>query len=105
MYTEYNGWKNRETWAVALWISNDCGLYQTVQDMAQSASHPDEQDSPISATTALADAIEMLFDEAFEDIAEMTQEGLNMLKDIGSLYRVEWHVIASNILSELEVSA
>ena len=27
----YNGWKNQETWIVALWLQNDKTLYRTAQ--------------------------------------------------------------------------
>ena len=28
----YNGWKNYETWNVALWMANDEGMYNLVSD-------------------------------------------------------------------------
>jgi len=102
MCEEYNGWTNRETWAVNLWLDNDRGLYEQVQEMAGEAILSKEEDQEFACTQCLADNLKVLFDDAFSDIAELTQEGLNMLKDIGSLYRVNWREIAENILEELK---
>lgn len=99
MCEEYNGWTNRETWAVNLWIDNERGLYDLVQDYAKTSL---EEHQESGASNCLAESIENLFDEIFEDVENMTNAGLNMLKDIGSLYRVNWKEIAGNIITELE---
>lgn len=99
MCETYEGWTNRETWAAALWVNNDQGLYETVQELAK---HADCCDSPLMC---LEESLEALFDDAFSDIAEMTATGLVMLKDIGSLYRVNWREIANSTLQELQVQA
>jgi hypothetical protein len=101
MCESYNGWINRETWALALHIDNDQGLQETVMNLAEIA-HDDNDGYYESALSSLSNAIEELFDDAFSDIAEMNQAGLNMLKDIGSLYRVDWREVARGYLYEVE---
>jgi hypothetical protein len=36
--TPYSGWKNYETWNVALWIGNDEGLYRMAKDYSRAVS-------------------------------------------------------------------
>jgi len=89
-----------------LWINNEQGLTEQVRFLAEDASHPDEADSPISAKTALANALEKLFDELFDFDNLFENRALYTIRDdIGSMYRVDWREIAAAVLSDIQVEA
>ena len=108
MCKEYNGWSNYETWLVKLWIDNDQGLYNTVQELAQEI----KGEAPTSYwvihwhRTKLEAAENMLADQLKEMIEEDNplEDGAGLYTDLmrSALSDVNWHEIAENILSELE---
>lgn len=40
---DYNGWKNRATWNVALWLNNDGGLYNLMLEYARKPRKPGQR--------------------------------------------------------------
>jgi hypothetical protein len=96
MCEEYNGWTNRETWATALHLNNDQGLYETVRDWAVSNWEEDESE----AVTVLSESIE----DFVTELVESDWDGVKFMRsDIGSLYRVNWREIAESFISEMLV--
>ena len=99
MCEQYNGWTNRETWATALWIDNDQGLYYNAKQMT--AGYDGD-------VRGLADALEEWIGELLdmESVLSAPQaqrkEIILMSSDIGSLYRVNWYEIAENHMSEMK---
>ena len=74
---QYNGWTNRETWAVFTWITNAEAWYNDLKDKETGAG------------------IKAWFDNCFLDLLEMgDKEALLALQDIGSLWRVDWDAVA-----------
>jgi len=85
---EYEGWTNRETWAVNLWLSNDEGMYNEVNEIVDNAEDREEIENGIR------EYVENL--KEFLDSGEACGELRNMFEDIGSMWRVNWEEIAES---------
>lgn len=84
--TEYNGWTNRETWLVNLWLSNDMGSYDFLQQICKKDRE----------TWQKAEELEAHFHNQLEN---MYDEPTFWSDFIGTtLDRVDWYrVIESNL--------
>ena len=83
----YNGWSNRETWAVALHIDNDQGMQEMVWEYAKGKeSHEIEP--------YIRDIVEDIFRNVFD--GSTNEHAARMVEDIGSLWRVDWREVAKH---------
>jgi hypothetical protein len=102
---EYNGWTNRETWALNLWLTNDQGLYELTRERV--AAYMSDEDDTYPPSPAIAgEAVKSLYAELTDpsEGLQTVEQSLKMVSDIGSDYRVNWDEIGAYWLSDLSES-
>lgn len=90
MNDTYEGWVNRNTWAVALWLDNDYKLYVKYQAIAKQYKYRE---------TFLASVLK---NNIWMSSRSELPDG--MLQDVGGftgLHKVNWLEIASHMLASL----
>jgi hypothetical protein len=94
----YNGWTNRETWALNLWLSNDQGLYEMTRErVAEEIAERGQNDTPLTQARLAGEVVRCFTEELLDPEEQpMTPESIiTMLQDVCSLYRVNWDEIGA----------
>ena len=94
---EYNGWTNRETWAVNLHLSNKQDWYQGAIDKVAAQLHIAADTSPVY----MGDVLREYWDtDIFCDPDLELEWEVMVLRDVGSEWRVNWTEIAGHWIAD-----
>lgn len=102
----YQGWKNYESWAVALWLDNDRGLYETaIATVVQAAEDAEREKAERkrwprakyskNQIFAAADALKEWLEEEKPELGSPWAELLN-----SAFEEVNWYEIAEHFLEK-----
>jgi len=91
----YNGYTNRETWAMALWLSNTEQYYHAAREvLAQEYEYKCLRDD------ALKDWVDDVLNPAHYANDRLTEELESWRDDFGSMWRVDWPEVVESLTDE-----
>ena len=115
----YNGWTNRETWALVLHLDNEQSTYEYAREQATAAyddalteagqdypEWPEDQRAAL-ARSKTADAMRELAEALYTRDGYVDATGgswpddlADAASDIGSLWRIDWLEVAAHFIAE-----
>jgi len=110
--SKYNGYTNRATWIVSLWMDNSEGVREYWVDRgrmiykhkAKGQRHFTKmEDAAIIFAEDIRDSYEEAMSDMMERVDAVSSLWYDMLND--SLLHVDWRQIATNLLEDVELEA
>ncbi len=92
--TTYNGWTNRETWLVGLWLANEESSYERSREVVRNAI---ADRKGVTHVHEAAQALRTLVEDEY-----VTPEPSGLMADLfgTAMARVNWEEVAKSILNE-----
>lgn len=109
MCEEYQGWTNRETWCLALYVNNDQGMYESARELVNDSftGAIEQGEERFEAICQARDAFESWVEDcltidghriAFGD--DMPYSSAKIAEDIGSFYRIDYKEVTESLLED-----
>jgi hypothetical protein len=108
-FEDYNGWTNRETWAVKVWYGDDETLHGIVKmELQPYLNELKEPDSDVNVVLfAVTNHLQYIYEEyiafpilTLEYERPILQNARMMLSDMGSKWRIQWREIAEHYVGD-----
>ena len=103
----YQGYSNRETWALCLRLSNDRTAYDFIRSQINEirldlSSHmPGDARFVTAVRHKVEDFLKEMLEEAYaEDLTNISRDMFDLIREVGSLWRVDWREVAEEFLSD-----